>query len=91
MNSNQIQIESSVPKSNPTRANLIWIYLLTSLIASNKVRCIILDNTASNKGAVEALLMLDALREMNRWLLVWSYMLKEVPQRGSQVVMLVSV
>jgi hypothetical protein len=32
MNSNQIQIESSVSKSNPTRANLIWIYLLTSLI-----------------------------------------------------------
>jgi hypothetical protein len=31
MNSNQIQIESSVSKSNPTRANLIWIYLLTSL------------------------------------------------------------
>jgi hypothetical protein len=32
MNSNQIQIESSVSKSNPTRVNLIWIYLLTSLV-----------------------------------------------------------
>ncbi|KAL5592259.1 hypothetical protein FOBRF1_013285 [Fusarium oxysporum] len=31
MNSNQIQIESSVSKSNPTKVNLIWIYLLTSL------------------------------------------------------------
>jgi hypothetical protein len=31
MNSNQIQIESCVSKSNPTRVNLIWIYLLTSL------------------------------------------------------------
>ncbi|TXB97086.1 hypothetical protein FocTR4_00012224 [Fusarium oxysporum f. sp. cubense] len=31
MNSIQIQIESSVSKSNPTRVNLIWIYLLTSL------------------------------------------------------------
>jgi hypothetical protein len=31
MNSNQIQIESPVSKSNPSRVNLIWIYLLTSL------------------------------------------------------------
>jgi hypothetical protein len=29
---------------------------------------------------VEALLMLDTLREMTHWLMVWSYMLKEVPQ-----------